>query len=106
MPGDQPVFLHRHSARGYTTDPGQAMRREPEPVPADTLSALTERSHREHDAQLVSKWIETRRRLLTTVDHFIEQSSPTAGLRRDLHSDMRVITRVVARVDRRLGVGS
>lgn len=103
---DAPRYLHRRSQYLYTDDPSKAMFREPEAISVEAQEQITDRSHRDADALLLAEWLKTRQRLLGAVAHFTQTTRPTAGLRRDLRSDLHVIERTVERVDRRLGVGS
>ena len=103
---DRPRYLHKRAHRNYTDDPSKAMYREPEAVSVEAQEQITDRSHRDADALLLGEWIKTRQRLLGAVAHFTQTTRPTAGLRRDLRSDLHVIERTIERVDRRLGVGS
>jgi hypothetical protein len=47
---DRPRLLARDSTRGYTDDPGKALRHEPGAVPRDYANVLVSRAHRDQAA--------------------------------------------------------
>ena len=102
MPADPPRLLHRHSAHGYTSDPSRALFAEPEAISASAQRDLTASSHRARAEALVDEWVKCRDRVLGAVDHFASAGRPPERMR----SDLRVIARVVERVDRDLGIGA
>ncbi len=58
--GEDPIrLLHFHSEHGYTDRPAQAMRGEPEAVPASYQRRLSEQAHRREQERLQSAWVET-----------------------------------------------
>jgi hypothetical protein len=102
VPADPPRLLHRRSQYGYTDDASFALIAEPEAISAQAQREITESSHRARAEALVDEWVKARTRVVGALDHFERVGRPPDSMR----SDLRVIARVVERVDRDLGVSA
>lgn len=94
---DEPRFLHRKSEHGYTDRLGDALELEPEAVPADYQVTLTARARRRERVYDLAAWRVARTRIAAELEAL-------DGLAKahNLSSDLRAISRVLERVDKRL----
>jgi len=93
---DRVRLLAKRSQRGYTTDPAQALRDEPEALSAVEQQALTDGVHRAHDELVRQEWVKASERINAALEHF-ERFAHPHGLRREV----RAITRQLDTIDRR-----
>jgi hypothetical protein len=105
-PTEDVRFLHRDSSHGYTHNPHQAMafgeeagRVEPEPEPVDeeTQHRITRAAHEKAADEQREAWLEQRERIAGSIDHLKK-----LGMGKSVVSELRVIERRLAAVDRKL----
>jgi hypothetical protein len=95
---DRPRLLHRRSQYGYTDRPGDALRGEPEAVPASYQRQLSERARRDQLELRQQAWRRADERIGSALDDF-EDEAPA-----DLNSGVRAVLRAGQAVSRRLGL--
>jgi hypothetical protein len=86
-----------HKVLGYTSNPVEAMPSEPEAVPAEYQSELTQRAGLQLAQLHRRNWRDSRRRLEDELALLRQKGFP-----RELESDLRVIERQLERISRRL----
>jgi hypothetical protein len=96
--GDPVRLLHK--SVGYTSNPLDALPREPEAVDELEQARQTLAAHRRWETEQRRAWGTARRRISAAVETFKRDGHPDPRLLSDVH----VIQRQVERVDRRLGL--
>jgi hypothetical protein len=94
---DEPRFLHRNIAHGYTARHDLAARGEPECVSEDYQRQLTEQARSRETRRRLAAW----RPAAELIQSGIAAFAPSADTRS--RSDLRVIERTLKRIDQRLG---
>jgi hypothetical protein len=98
---DELRLLAKASERGYVSYSAAALPGEPEAVPADYQQQLSLAARRREQEQRREAWRRAHNGISDAVEEFERDGRPDQQLR----SDLRVIRRGVARIDRRLGIG-
>jgi hypothetical protein len=94
---DKPRLLAKRSEVGYVSDSARALRGEPEAVSASEQRHLTQLARRRERQRRVDAWRPARSLLMAGIVAYTPAADPTT------RSDLRVIQRVVQKIDRRLG---
>jgi hypothetical protein len=97
---DQPRFLHRNAAAGYTNSSALAARGEPEAVDEREQRRQTALAHRRERQHQQDVWRQARGLILDGIQTF----TSSAAVDGRLAAEMRPIRRQVDRVSRELGV--
>jgi hypothetical protein len=97
---DEPRLLRRGALAGYTSSPFLAVRSEPEAFDVGSQERFTREAHRRAAHQEQAAWA-TGRRLIVDGLSVVRASRPS----RQVLNDLRVVQRVVERLDQRLGAG-
>ncbi len=92
---EPPRLLHRQF--GYTTNPAQAMRGEPEALTAEQVDDLNVKAARVARDRQADEWRERRARLDRELDWLISQRRE-----RDVTTQVRAVRRQLDRIDQRL----
>jgi hypothetical protein len=85
---------------GYTTNPAEALPREPEAVDEETLAGYSNAARRRDQERLRAAWKRAHAKIDSSLADFKRDAQPDRGLL----SDVRVIERQAERVGRRLGL--
>ena len=100
MSADRPGLLHTHSQFGYTDNTRQALRAEPEAVPADYQATLCAEAQRNEELRARAEW----RRASVQIDAAISGFQRAVSPRGSIASSLRVISRQRRRLDQELGL--
>jgi hypothetical protein len=93
-------FLHRNPARGYSDTPYLGAPGEPEAISEQEQVAQTLAARRRWEKEQRRAWGTARQHIFAAVESFRRDGHPG----RAVDSDLRVLSRVVAKVDRRVGL--
>jgi hypothetical protein len=96
---DKPRLLAARSEHGYTDRVGEALRDEPEAVPADEQRRQTQEAHRRDRLRLRREWANVHQAIDPPLRRFAEV---TARSDPHLHRELGHVNRAIRRLDREL----